>query len=100
MSGRTIVGSGQSTTDSLSFRKPGDKAGSETIVLTQSQMPSHFHTMNYTEKTPDTKGVIGHLNVNSLEGSEGTKNTDTVGGDQPHDNMMPFLSLYAMIRVR
>jgi microcystin-dependent protein len=68
--GRTPVGPRQGP--GLSDRNLGEKAGSETVTLTEAKMPSHNHTL------PDPYV------------SETTGNT---GGGQPHDNMQPYLGL-------
>jgi microcystin-dependent protein len=68
--GRTPIGPRQGP--GLSYRNLGEKGGTETVTLTEAQMPSHNHTL------PEPYV------------SETTGNT---GGGQPHDNMQPYLGL-------
>jgi len=99
--GRTAVGSGQSP-DGLSNRNAGDKGGIETVILTISQMPSHFHIQG-TEGLGNSYGggiyFGGRTYPDGGIADYANQHTSTTVGDQPHENMMPFLSLYALIRI-
>jgi microcystin-dependent protein len=97
----------------LSFYGLGETGGSQTVTLIQSEMPLHTHAIacvdgsrisgeigNPTNATlskaaggsppnayyppPAPSGTSAQLNLNMLS---------IVGGNQPHNNMMPFLTL-------
>ena len=93
--GRTILGSGDGD-GSLSRRGVGEKGGSEQEILTIAQMPSHTHGIQYGRDSSSTSyGSLDHL----WTSNSGTTSSYSAGGDQPHNNMMPFLSLHTMIRI-
>lgn len=74
----------------------GGTGGEATHTLTASEMPSHNHTVFGGSE-------VTTINTNSLAMS-GAKLTDyrltgTEGGDQPHNNMPPFISVYMWKRV-
>ena len=81
----------------------GQVSGSESVTLTTNQLPSHTHPfMAVTDpaaSTNPTNSLLARaavdiytsdlsspvaMNVNSL---------NTIGGSQPHDNMMPYLAV-------
>ena len=65
--GRAALHEGQGT--GLTTRGLGSTVGTQTVTLTEAQMPSHDHTLPW----PDT--------------------TSATGGDLPHPNMQPSLTL-------
>ena len=65
--GRAALHEGQGT--GLTTRSLGSTVGTNTVTLTEAQMPSHNHTLPW----PDT--------------------TSATGGDLPHPNMQPSLTL-------
>jgi microcystin-dependent protein len=86
----------------LSLRDLGEPLGTETITLLESEMPAHRHGVNTSVRPADT------LNPSGL--GIGTGNAMYVsppanllamspqaiaaaGGSQPHNNLMPFLTL-------
>lgn len=103
---------GQGTGPGLTSRNIGAKVGTETVTLLTSQMPAHSHTPVAIEN-PGTsgdpsdrlwaEGVTGrgkvpeplyHPNVNA------DMNPQTIGGtggNQPHNNMQPFLAINYII---
>jgi len=84
----------------------GQKAGSETITLNQTQMPAHNHTMTVTSgastaTTPGTGLLPGSVSgdtfyVNTLVGNNPLAMLPQMlspsGGNQPHENCMPTLT--------
>lgn len=85
----------------------GQRSGTETVTLTQLQMPAHTHTAIATTATANT-GTVGSTVI------PGTVNADTMyisditglnpftlaaqsvtasGGNQPHENCMPTLTV-------
>src|SRR5262249_35478007 len=88
----------------------GQAAGTESVTLTSSQMPSHTHVPgantsggsdtpsgNFWGFTTTGKSYVapGNAapNVNLNPGTIGSP----VGGSQPHDNMIPFLCVSYII---
>jgi len=88
----------------------GEKAGSEAVTLSQQEMPQHLHflmgsTANATTPLPSgnvlargTTAVGGNpinyytSNVSNVVAMS-PASVSTVGGSQPHQNMMPHLVL-------
>jgi microcystin-dependent protein len=80
----------------------GQKAGSETVTLTSSQLPSHPHTAmgsaTGTQQTNPANATWGNNQLPNTFGpgtsANGTMNmgsTSMTGNSQPHDNLIPFL---------
>ncbi|MDQ4124124.1 MAG: tail fiber protein [Actinomycetota bacterium] len=82
----------------------GEAKGSETVTLTERQMPSHTHTMWATDADADTAdpraAVLGA--TDAAFGSPYYSGTVTplhpaavreAGGSRPHANMQPYLAL-------
>jgi microcystin-dependent protein len=95
----------------LSLHDLGESGGSETVTLLQSEIPAHSHTLNTYPHDPADKfnptgaalarsnngnayapaGSLGNMAVQSLA---------VAGGDQPHNNMMPYLTCYFCIALQ
>ncbi|MEN3748296.1 tail fiber protein [Sphingomonas sp. HF-S3] len=102
MRGRALVATG--TRDDLTYM-PGQVAGTETISLTQSQMPGHTHGWQVTRAAGDTAAPAGNYFAGSRAGGQpaaafGALTTPVpmapaiiglAGGSQPHNNMQPSL---------
>ncbi|MFE4569844.1 phage tail protein [Paenibacillus chitinolyticus] len=89
----------------------GSKGGTETVTLNQTQLPQHTHipyaTANLgTENSPANNTWATTITQNyASSGTTTPMNPQTltsVGGNQPHDNMMPsavitfIISLYGV----
>lgn len=110
--GTTYGGDGQSTfgLPDLRSRIPvhvgsgfalGQVAGSETVTLTQQQLPSHPHLMGAaasgTAQTPGNNLLAGTSSGKELYVDQSVtpvnmapNSIQPAGGSQPHDNIMPF----------
>ncbi len=84
----------------------GQTGGEERHTLTSGEMPSHYHTdilCNIGQKLTPIYGAgatgMGGISVNS--GNPDYKYyTGHAGGDQPHNNMPPYISVYMWRRTR
>ena len=107
LQGRVPVGSG--TGPGLQTYIIGQKGGVETVTLTTSQIPSHTHVPGARAKTGDSgspasgdvawaspSGVTSY-DTSSPSGQMGANTIQSAGGNQPHDNMMPFLTINYLI---
>lgn len=85
----------------------GEAAGVEQVTLTTGQMPAHNHTflassVNGTAQSPANETLAANPTVQMFRQSdpEGTMNPQaiqSVGGSQPHENMMPFIVINYII---
>lgn len=86
----------------------GQAGGTETVTLTGDQMPKHTHPVNAQSvagtATAPTNGVWAGTPAPAYE-TPGTaalvpmnrEAVSFVGGSQPHENMMPFMTLNFII---
>jgi microcystin-dependent protein len=89
----------------LSLHDLGETGGSETVTLLESEIPAHSHSLmavggfNGTNNDP-TNGVLAKGDAGLLpyaaSGSPLAMSDQAIapaGGDQPHNNMQPYLTL-------
>ncbi len=86
--GRCPVGVGRGS--GLRGRNLGDSAGEEDHTLTEAEMPAHKHSVH--EHSNSEQEILRP----SRKGYGATSGSS--GGGQPHNNMQPFLAIYALIR--
>jgi microcystin-dependent protein len=94
----------------LSLHDLGETGGSETVTLLQSEIPGHAHTLRASSSLGDTPAPAGHSLARYTNAYQTTVNTNLVamapaalapaGGDQPHNNMMPYLTFYFCIALQ
>lgn len=99
--GRNIVGTGQGA--GLSKYNPGQKGGEETHTLNINEMPNHAHAQGSESLYNQFGGgsnVGGRTYQNGALPSYVQQLTSTVGGNGAHNNMQPFISHHAIIRVK
>lgn len=89
----------------LSLRDIGETGGSETVTLLESEIPSHPHSMMAAtdiadQNSPSPARVLTISNNGSVYAPGNSPVTQLsaqaltpAGGDQPHNNMMPYLTL-------
>ena len=96
----------------LSLHDLGEEGGVPYITLLESEIPSHSHTMqcdivNATKSLPTgnafakVSGATPYLppaGVNQIQMAGNT--IAPAGGDQPHNNMMPYLTCYFNIALQ
>jgi microcystin-dependent protein len=80
----------------------GDRAGEQAHTIIASEMAAHTHAPLGSTTFPPTAGTIaGNLwTANAADPFAGSPNTamnssciSSVGGNQPHENMSPYLTL-------
>jgi microcystin-dependent protein len=88
----------------LSLHDLGETGGSDTVTLLESEMTQHSHGLTAsnqegTDQSPINEmfaGGVGGINLYAAPASIIQLPDVTVapaGGDQPHNNMMPYLTL-------
>ena len=85
----------------------GELAGSESVTLTLQQIPQHNHNLLATNKIGTQVNPGGNILANSQgpqpyiqENPDNSLNAQTlapVGGNQPHENLQPFLGINFII---
>lgn len=90
----------------LSLHDLGETGGSETVTLLESEIPAHSHTVVAQVPPADTNQPGGHVwarasvgNVNPYQPPAGAPLVSMspsaltpAGGDQPHNNLQPYLT--------
>jgi microcystin-dependent protein len=87
----------------LSLHDLGESGGSETVTLLASEIPTHSHSLvasqgDASSQSPSSQlpatgiGVGMYAAKTGLAGLNGNALTPA-GGSQPHNNMMPYLTL-------
>ncbi|NCB35701.1 MAG: hypothetical protein EOM58_06625, partial [Clostridia bacterium] len=89
IAGRVLVGLDSTQTE---FDTAGEEGGEKVHVLTSSEMPKHFHSVDlFASGGPSNPnlatGVANGYYVNS-------QNTSETGGDQAHNNLQPYKVVY------
>ena len=104
--GRLPIGDQQGT--GLSNRVMGQPIGTETVTLTETQLPAHQHQVTVSTTAANLSNVTANLiggglhYVSATETSftEGAMEAGTIGatgGNAAHNNMMPYLVLNFII---
>jgi len=87
----------------------GQKGGTETVTLTVNQLPSHTHTLKYSQNRADTSNPVDSVLARSASGDRQYAAQATniagmhpdavalIGGSRNHNNMPPFLCLHFII---
>jgi microcystin-dependent protein len=95
----------------LSLHDLGETGGSETVTLLESEMPAHSHTMMGQANDPALVKLINAQASFALSQGGGIyQDTATsqlapealppAGGDQPHNNLMPYLTFFFNIALQ
>jgi microcystin-dependent protein len=95
----------------LSLHDLGETGGSETVTLLESEIPAHSHSWSasgsdgISQSPVDEKFAagVGGISMYAVPGSP-TNLADVAltpaGGDQPHNNLMPYLTFYFCIALQ
>jgi len=89
----------------LSLHDLGETGGSDTVGLLESEMPGHSHAWNASNQDATVQSPAGQLTAGGTGGitmyaaatAPLTPLSDSAiapaGGDQPHNNLQPYLTL-------
>lgn len=85
----------------------GQQSGSETVTLTTNQIPAHNHSMgassdpagtgNPTGQVPAANSTANIYSPTAAGSQTGAGSISPTGGNQPHDNMQPYLCVTFII---
>jgi microcystin-dependent protein len=96
----------------LSLHDLGETGGSETVTLLESEIPAHAHGMRSATEVIDSDTNVpgGNSLGKSTQGNVYHAFSDVVqmnpealvpaGGDQPHNNLQPYLTFYFNIALQ
>jgi microcystin-dependent protein len=96
----------------LSLHDLGETGGSETVTLLESEIPAHAHALMAQGAPADTNVPVGNSIARVIgatpylppAGAPLAAMSDQAlapaGGDQPHNNMQPYLTFYFCIALQ
>ncbi len=97
----------QGTGPGLSPRVVGETGGAESVTLTPSQLPAHTHLLMASQAvgtSPSPANAVPASTVSGLSYTAGAASLpmragalSPVGGSQPHDNVMPTVTVTFII---
>ena len=91
--GRVLVS--QDSTDA-DFDTAGETGGEKNHQLTEAEMPVHNHPINFRSGQAGTTNIINASNLPTMQGKPDI--TSSTGGDQPHNNLQPYITVYMWVR--
>lgn len=109
LQGRSPMHPGQGP--GLSLHDLGEQGGSETVSLLESEIPNHSHALRANNSSGDTPNPGGNTLARYANNAyQTTTNANLVmmsdqalapaGGDQPHNNLQPYLTFYFNIALQ
>lgn len=108
LQGRASMHQGQGP--GLSVRDLGESGGSETVTLLASEIPAHTHALNASGgpaniQAPADTRVLGRANTTVYAAPSNPvqlapEALTSAGGNLPHNNMQPYLTLYFNIALQ
>lgn len=96
----------------LSLHDLGETGGSETVTLLESEIPAHPHALRAAQDPGDifapgptvslapSTGATAYQTSNAGLVSMAPESLAPAGGDQPHNNLMPYLTFYFNIALQ
>ena len=97
----------------LSLHDLGETGGSETVTLLESEIPAHSHNLRSSAEDADadnptpqnpiggTPGISLYLNPGATPlFPMAPESLAPAGGDQPHNNLQPYLTFYFNIALQ
>lgn len=107
LQGRIPVHRGQAPVAGSSNWVVGTATGTETVTLTQNQLPAHNHSFMVSSVAAEAATATSNSIAKGFHYAESANNPATgtisaqalqaVGGSQPHNNMMPYLGVNFII---
>ena len=76
----------------------GSTGGESEHTLTVDELPSHSHGANMSANYCVNKGTANYI-VDYVEGANNNLYINDTGGDIAHNNMPPYLAVYAYQRI-
>lgn len=97
LQGRVPIHQGKAVDQPTTFVM-GQKSGTETVTLTTSNLPRHTHKVRCSSQlgTKDSPSgavwakQVQEFSTNAPDIALNAASINSVGGNQPHENMMPF----------
>lgn len=97
LQGRIPVGQGQNRSTGTRYIL-GQLGGTENVTLLQNQLPAHTHQVAASSQAGTAHSPtnaywaagINEYSTGSIDGAMNAGSLSPVGGNQPHDNMMPY----------
>lgn len=96
----------------LSLHDLGETGGSETVTLLESEIPAHSHTLRASAEDADadnpsptnvtggSAGISLYQNPPAVASQMAPQALAPAGGDQPHNNLQPYLTFYFCIALQ
>ena len=96
----------------LSLHDLGEVGGSETVSLLESEIPAHAHAVQANAAAADLQGPEANRVLARSSGASAYQNSTSglsamapealtpAGGDQPHNNLQPYLTFYFNIALQ
>jgi microcystin-dependent protein len=96
----------------LSLHDLGETGGSETVTLLESEIPAHSHALNARESDGLERAPVGQyfatgIGISMYQAQSGNPVVQLApeacapaGGDQPHNNLQPYLTFYFCIALQ
>lgn len=95
----------------LSLHDLGETGGSETVTLLESEIPAHAHTLRASADIGDIFVPGAAMSLATTSGGSGYRSATSLtpmapqaltpaGGNQPHNNMQPYLTFYFNIALQ
>src|SRR5437867_535765 len=89
----------------------GEQSGTETVTLLQTEIPGHTHALRAQTQDSADVGIVNPAasfaqatGGNPYQAASNTQlafqTVAQTGGDQPHNNLMPYLTLYFNIALQ
>lgn len=104
--GRTLVGEGTGNDGSTSMSFTANQTGGEyKHLLTKKEMPSHFHTTVKGKDDGSTPNIsdqyVTYQSETSIPlGSYYSAHTREEGGNEPHNNIQPYMTVFFWKRIK
>jgi microcystin-dependent protein len=95
----------------LSLHDLGETGGSETVTLLESEIPFHAHAWNASNQDGNSQSPVGQLMAGGIGGISAFATPGAIvnlapemiapaGGDQPHNNLQPYLTFFFCIALQ